>query len=102
MRAPSRSPGLQVAIRRVAGWGWPPGFEVVQFPNPPLLVAVAASVASNGLHGHGQRVAQAIFYMGLSVWAYEEAWHGDNWFRRLLGAGFLVYLVARLARALDG
>jgi hypothetical protein len=101
MRAPSRTSDLPVAIRRVTGWGWPRGFEVVQFPNPPLLVALAASVASNGLHGGAYRVAQAIFYIGLSAWAYEEARRGDNWFRRVLGAGFLIYLVVRLARALD-
>jgi hypothetical protein len=31
------------------------------------------------------------------VWAWEEAVDGTNGFRRLLGAGALVWLVARLA-----
>lgn len=57
----------------------------MQFPNPPLLVALVASVAGRGLSGGAYRVAQAIFYIGLVAWAYEEARRGDNWFRRLLG-----------------
>lgn len=42
----------------------------------------------------------SVFYVALSVWAYEEARHGDNWFRRLLGLGFSIYIIVSLAQAL--
>lgn len=38
----------------------------------------------------------AVVTLSLGVWAYLELTAGANWFRRLLGAGFLVYLVVRL------
>jgi hypothetical protein len=81
-------------------WEWPAGFAVVQFPNPPLIVALLASVAGHFIHGTGHRLILAIFYVALSVWAYEEARHGDNWFRRLLGLGFSIYVVVNLTQAL--
>jgi hypothetical protein len=37
------------------------------------------------------------FTVGLAVWALEEAVGGVNWFRRLLGVGALVWIVAGLA-----
>jgi hypothetical protein len=97
-----RAPEIPTALRRVAGWSWPQGFPLVQFPNPPLILALAASVARGQTSGGAERVASAIFYVGLSIWAYEELRRGDNWFRRLLGAGFSVYIVVRLSRSLDG
>jgi hypothetical protein len=81
-------------------WGWPSGFEVVQFPNPPLIVALLASAAGHLTGGTGHRVAQSVFYTAMSVWAYEELRSGDNWFRRLLGLGFAAYVLASLAQAL--
>ena len=87
-------------MRRLAHWGWPADFAVVQFPNPPLIVALLASAAGDFSHGAGHRLALSIFYVALSVWAYEEARHGDNWFRRLLGLGFSIYIIVNLAQAL--
>jgi hypothetical protein len=87
-------------MRRLMRWEWPAGFAVVQFPNPPLIVALLASVAGYFIHGTGHRLALAIFYVALSVWAYEEARHGDNWFRRLLGLGFSIYIIVNLTQAL--
>jgi hypothetical protein len=87
-------------MKRLMRWGWPSGFEVAQFPNPPLIVALLASAASHLSHGTGHRLTQAIFYVALSVWAYEEARSGDNWFRRLLGLGFAAYILASLTQAL--
>ena len=76
--------------------GWPRGFPIAQFPNPPLLLAFAgwglAAVAGGAAHDVG-RVA---FILGLAVWASEEAAGGVNWFRRLLGAWALVWIVAGL------
>jgi len=87
-------------MRRVTRWGWPSGFAVIQFPNPPLIVALIARVTGHFTHGTGHRVALAVFYVALSVWAYQETRHGDNWFRRLLGLGFSIYILASLAQAL--
>jgi hypothetical protein len=87
-------------MRRLARWGWPSGFAVVQFPNPPLIVALVASVARHFTHDTAHRLVLSVFYVALSVWAYEEARHGDNWFRRLLGLGFSIYIVVSLAQAL--
>ncbi len=78
--------------------GWPRRFPVAQFPNPPLLFAfagLALGAATQGQHAHD--VGRAVFTIGLGVWAWEEAVDGVNWFRRLLGAGALVWIVARLA-----
>ncbi len=72
----------------------------MQFPNPPLLVALLASAAGQLTRGQGHRAFTALFYASLSVWAYEEARRGDNWFRRLLGVGFAAYIVVSLANAL--
>jgi hypothetical protein len=87
-------------MRRLAQSGWPSGFVVVQFPNPPLIVALLASGAGHFTHGTGHRVALSVFSVALSVWAYEEAVRGENWFRRLLGVGFSVYIVVNLTQAL--
>jgi len=100
MSLPPRSPNISPAMRRLARSGWPAGFAIVQFPNPPLIVALLASVAGHFIHGTGHRSALSVFYVALSVWAYEEARHGDNWFRRLLGLGFSIYIIVSLAQAL--
>jgi hypothetical protein len=80
--------------------GWPRGFPIAQFPNPPLLLAFAgwgvAALASGAAHD----VGRAVFTLGLVVWALEEAVGGVNWFRRLLGVGVLVWIVVGLAGAL--
>jgi hypothetical protein len=80
--------------------GWPRSFPIAQFPNPPLLLAFAgwglAAVTGDTAHD----VGHAVFTIGLGVWAWEEAVAGVNWFRRLVGAGALVWIVARLASEL--
>jgi hypothetical protein len=77
--------------------GWPRRFVLAQWPNPPLWVALATSLVGRLTHGWAHAYATAVFSAALTVWAYLEAVHGVNWFRRLLGAGFLVFVVARLA-----
>jgi hypothetical protein len=72
----------------------------VQFPNTPLIVALAASLAGRFAHGLTAAYASSAFYVALGIWAYEEAVRGVNWFRRLLGSGFLIYIVVSLALAL--
>jgi hypothetical protein len=77
--------------------GWPRRFPVVQFPNRPLLLAFAGWGLAAEASGTAHEVGRAVFTLGLSVWAWEEAVGGVNWFRRLLGAGALVWIVADLA-----
>jgi hypothetical protein len=90
------------ATRRVTQWEWPAAFPVVQFPNPPLVVALLAGVVGDFTDGTGHRVTLAVFYLALGLWAYEEMSEGDNWFRRLLGLGFSIYILVSLTRALHG
>jgi hypothetical protein len=80
---------------------WPARFPLVQFPNLPLIAGLLGSFVGSVSHGALHAHATAVFYLGLGLWAGEEALSGVNWFRRALGIGFLVYLVARLASALE-
>lgn len=77
------------------------GYVVGQFPNPPLWIALAALLAT-WLADDGSTIndlARAIFYVALTVWAYEEAAHGVNVFRKALGAAALGLIVVGVARA---
>ena len=87
-------------MRRIARWEWPSSFPIVQFPNPPLIVALLASAAASLIQGTGHWAARSVFYFALSVWAYGEARHGVNWFRRLLGLGLAIYILTTLTHAL--
>jgi hypothetical protein len=77
--------------------GWPRRFPIAQFPNPPLLLAFAGLALAAATDRTPHDVGRAIFTIGLGVWAWEEAVDGVNWFRRLLGVGALVWIVASLA-----
>jgi hypothetical protein len=74
--------------------GWPRRFPLVQFPNAPLALAlVARVVAGVRPEGPGRAGARSLFVASLGVWAWEELADGDNWFRRLLGAATLGWIV---------
>jgi hypothetical protein len=75
------------------------GYTVGQSPNRPLWVALAGLVVAIIAGGTLEDIARAVFYVGLTVWAYEELVHGVNSFRRGLGAVALVLIVIGLARA---
>ena len=77
--------------------GWPSRFPIVQFPNPPLLLAFGGSGLAAASSGTAHDIGRAVFIIGLGVWAWAEMVSGVNWLRRLLGAGALVWLVAALA-----
>jgi hypothetical protein len=77
--------------------GWPPSYPIAQFPNSPLLLAFAGWGVAAAASGTAHDVGRAVVIIGLGVWAWEEAASGVNWFRRLLGAGALVWIVAALA-----
>ena len=74
------------------------GITFAQFPNPPLIVALLAAVVS-WVAGDGSiyEIARAVFYVALTVWAWEEAVRGVNVFRKALGVGVLIYVVIGLA-----
>ena len=77
------------------------GYIVGQFPNPPLWAALAALLVA-WLTDDGSVIdglARAIFYVAITVWAYEEAANGVNGFRKTLGIGALVLIVVAIARA---
>jgi hypothetical protein len=79
--------------------GWPSRFVLVQFPNTPLIVALAGSATSRLTNGRTSAYAEAVGQVGLAVFAYLELTDGANWLRRLLGAVVLVVLVVTLARS---
>ena len=78
------------------------GYVVAQVQNPPLIVALIAMVASwilaDGTAGY--LIARAVLYMGLTIWAYLELAVGGNGFRKLLGAGALIWIVFSLKNEL--
>jgi hypothetical protein len=77
------------------------GYTVGQFPNPPLWVALAALVVSllSDEASTVNHIARALFYVALTIWAYEEAARGVNRFRQALGAVALALIVVAVARA---
>ena len=75
---------------------------MAQFPNPPLLLALAGSLLARFSSGSGHSTGRGVFYVGLSVWAWEELTAGVNWFRRLIGLGGLVWIVSQLAGFIPG
>ena len=83
-------------MKNPSQYGWPPHFPLVQFPNIPLGVAIAGIVAERLTDGRAHDYAEAVVSIGIAVWAYEELADGDNWFRRVLGAAGLAYVVTRL------
>ena len=80
------------------------GYTVGQFPNLPLAAAllglVLGRLLSSGSTAYG--VARALFYVGLTAWAWLELTDGVNGFRRILGAGGLIFVIVRLSGELDG
>jgi hypothetical protein len=77
--------------------GWPRRFPLAQFPNPPLLLAFAGWGVAAAADGVAHDVGRAVFAVGLAVWAWLEVAGGVNWFRRLLGAGVLVWIAVGVA-----
>ena len=83
-------PRAWAGYKRLTALGFPRRFPIVQFPNPPLIVALIAAAAVPLLHAEAHSYARSISYLGVAVWAYEELTHGVNWFRRLLVLAFAV------------
>jgi hypothetical protein len=89
-------------FQRLTQLGWPRRYPIAQFPNLPLIVAVGAGIAHHFITGTTGRYLQAVAYVALGIWADDELTRGENWFRRLLGATFLVIVVVRVAGDIHG
>jgi hypothetical protein len=77
----------------------PRRYVIAQFPNRPLLLALAGAAVSHATDGATARHAATAARVALLWWSYEELTSGVNAFRRLLGAGAGAYCVTALARA---
>lgn len=76
------------------------GYTLGQPPNAPILVALAALLVSVVVgSGTVHDAARAVFYIAITIWAYEEAVHGVNGFRRAIGVVALVLVGISIARA---
>jgi hypothetical protein len=62
------------------------------------LVALALRAILDG--GTAEDGARAIFYVAITIWAYEEAANGVNGFRKALGVVALVLIAISIARAI--
>ena len=77
------------------------GYTVGQFPSPPLWVALVALLVAQLTNGGSVHdFARAISYVALTAWAYEEAAHGVNGFRKALGVVALGLIAVAVARAI--
>jgi hypothetical protein len=89
------------AFKRLTQIGWPQRFVIVQFPNAPLIIGLTAGEAGKHTHGSSHAYASSVAYLAMGIWAYLELVAGVNWFRRLLGLGYTIYIAAHLAAALQ-
>ncbi len=80
--------------------GWPADNPVAQFPNAPLLVAIAAWIVRQFTDGTANDWASAVSYVALACFAFWELIDGVNRFRRIGGAVLLVLIAYWLAQAL--
>ncbi len=94
--------GICTAYKRLTAVSFPPRFPMIQFPSLPLAIAFLAGWTATVLAARPHSYAQAVSYLAMTVWAYEELAHGVNWFRRLLGLAFVILLIIRVAHTVPG
>jgi hypothetical protein len=87
--------------KQLTSLSWPRQFAIVQFPNLPLTVAFVSGRVAQSLPGPGHAYAMAVSYLAMTIWAYAELTDGVNWFRHLLGLGYLISTAVHLAIALQ-
>ena len=80
--------------------GWPAGSPIAQFPNVPLLVAIAAWIVGKLTTGPVHDSATAVGYVALACFAWWEVTDGANRGRRAMGAAVLLLVTIGLARKL--
>lgn len=86
--------------RELTQIGFPAQYPLAQFPNPPLMLAILASVVGWFVDGAAQDYVTAVGFVGISVWAWLELTAGVNLFRRILGLAVLVNTVVGIAARL--
>ncbi len=79
------------------------GYTVAQLPNAPIIVAVLAALVSRFLDdgSTGWAIARGVFFIGLTIWSWEELSGGVNGFRRALGALGLAFVMFSMIRDLS-
>jgi hypothetical protein len=77
----------------------PRRFPIFQFPNPPLIAAMALEVLARTADPETARKAAILSRIAMLVWAYQEITAGANWLRRLIGVGAAAQQVVALASA---
>jgi hypothetical protein len=91
---------LRSRYRWLTGLTWPRRYPLIQFPNEPLILAFLGGQAAARLHGLPHDDALAVSYLAMTVWAYEELFHGVNRFRNLLGLVYVFSTGIHLASAI--
>lgn len=71
-------------------------FVIAQFPNWPLIIMFAGWLGTKSAQGQLLAISKTVFYAGGIIWAYEELLRGVNWFRKLLGAVVMSWLLFSL------
>lgn len=79
------------------------GVVVGQFPSLPLWVALVALLMAVLAENNTtlDDIAAAVFYVAITIWAWEEAAHGVNRFRRGLGIVALILILVSLAQTVS-
>jgi hypothetical protein len=80
----------------------PRRFPIAQFPNRPMLLAVATAVLATRTSGATAEGAARLSRLALLRWSYEEIVSGANWFRRLLGVAGGAYSLITLRQSVAG
>jgi hypothetical protein len=89
---------LTDGYRRLRGLSWPADYPIAQFPNPPLLIGLAALLARYLATGAVADALAAVGYVFIAIWAYLELTAGVNMFRRAVGLAALAYVVVVIAQ----
>ena len=73
---------------------------IAQAPNLPLWVFLGAWLASAVFHPSGRTglLIKGVELFALTIWAADEVFRGVNPWRRMLGAGGLVYVLIEVLR----
>jgi hypothetical protein len=98
---PEATARLWRLFKRLTRVGFPRRFPIIQFPNAPLIISFIAGMVAGRTGGSAHDYAQSVSYLSLAVWAYLELVSGVNWFRRLLGTGYIASTTVHLALALQ-
>jgi hypothetical protein len=80
--------------------GYPSAFPIVQFPNPPILLAAAGLIIAQLTSGTDRAYALSAFFLALAVWAWLELIDGVNWPHRVVGGFTLAWIAIEVGQRL--